>query len=337
MIADLPRSETPREPGAQALDVIINPAAGSGRAGRLWPGFARTLEARGYVVRAHQTAAPGDATRLATSLAEHGASTIVCVGGDGTVNEVVNGLIVDDRAVNPDLKLAIIACGTGKDLVRSLGTRDLNTTIQALAGGVMTLIDVGRVHYIEPRTGHLEARYFVNVADAGLGATVAARINASSKRLGGLITYLRAAVSTIAGHTAWEASIDIDGELAYEGRVGMVVFANGRYFAGGMRVAPDASLCDGMIDVFILQDVGKRALLTSLLPRVYRGRHVGQPGVTHATAGTVSLRSTSGMLVELDGEQVGRAPLSVTMVPRVLRVVGTAALEAMSGCADARP
>lgn len=332
-----PRTESENAAVSATLEIIINPAAGNGSAGRNWPGYARALTEQGYAFHVHETTGPGDATTFARTLAEQGATTIVCVGGDGTVNEVVNGLIVDDRQFDPNVRLAIISSGTGRDLVRSLGTRDLESSLQALSIGDTTWIDVGRVQYLDAHTGHLNTRYFVNVADAGIGAAVAERINVTSKRLGGLVTYLRAAVRTIIGYKPWQVECDVDGEQVYEGAAGMVVFANGRYFAGGMLVAPNASLCDGLIDVFILQGVGKRTLLTSLLPRVYRGRHVGQPGVTHLTARSATVRSLSSMLVEVDGEQIGQAPLSVTTIPRVLRVVClSSSLDGMDGCADVR-
>lgn len=331
------RAEVARSDPSAMLEVILNPEAGSGSAGRNWPEYARALSEHGYDFCLHRTTGPGDATSFARALAERGAATIVCVGGDGTVNEVVNGLIVDDLPVSPELRLAIISSGTGKDLVRSLGTRDLGASLQALSLGDTRTIDVGRVQFLNGKTGHLETRYFVNVADAGIGAAVAARISTTSKRFGGLVTYLRAAIRTILGYQPWEIAVDVDGEQVYQGSAGMVVFANGRYFAGGMLVAPDASLCDGMVDVFILEGVGKRVLLTSLLPRVYRGKHVGRPGVMHFTAGSVSVRARGGMLLEVDGEQVGQAPITVTTMPRVLRVVcASAFLDGMDGCADVR-
>jgi diacylglycerol kinase (ATP) len=196
------------------------------------------------------------------------------------------------------------------------------------------LIDVGRISFLDARTGYLETRFFANVADTGIGAAVAERINASSKRFGGLVTYASGAVQAIVAFSPWDAAVEVDGKTVHAGDAGMVVFANGRYFAGGMLVAPEASLCDGQLDIFVLEGVRRRALLTSLLPRVYRGRHVGQPGVVHLRGARATVRSAAGMLVEMDGEQVGRTPITVESVPRVLRVVGDAsALERAGGCA----
>jgi YegS/Rv2252/BmrU family lipid kinase len=317
------------------LHVIINPAAGSGRAGRRWPEFETEMFRHGYEVKPNFTTGPGDAIRLARELAAGGARTIVCVGGDGTVNEVVNGLIADGRPVSLETRLAIIPCGTGKDLCRTIGTRDVTTMLRALADGTTAMIDLGRVSYRDARNGEPVERYFANVADAGIGAETAARINASSKALGGFVSYLSGAIRSIVAFKPWRITVEVDGEPIYSGPAGMVVFANGRYFAGGMKVAPDASLCDGKLDIFVLEGVGKRTLLTSLLPRVYRGRHIGRPGVVHLTGSEAHVTCEAGMLLELDGEQVGMTPLSVEVLPAVLPIVGTQeALAAVGGCTE---
>lgn len=324
------------EPDSTALlHVIINPAAGSGRAGRRWPEFEAAMSRHGYDIQPHVTSGPGDATRIARELARDGARTIVCVGGDGTANEVVNGLIEGDRAISPETRLALVPCGTGKDLGRTLGTRDVESMLRALADGTTASIDVGRVTYHDGLTGETASRCFANVADAGIGAQTAERINRSSKALGGFVSYLTGAVRSIAAYKPWDVTVEVDGRKVYAGPAGMVVFANGRYFAGGMKVAPDASLCDGLLDIFVLEGVGKPTLLTSLLPRVYRGKHVGQPGVVYLAGDTATVTCASTMLLELDGEQLGTTPLTVDVLPGVLRVVGTAdALAEAGGCTE---
>lgn len=317
------------------LHVIINPAAGGGRAGRRWPQFEAEMTRHGYDIKPSFTSGPGDATRLARQFAYEGARTIVCVGGDGTANEIVNGLIDGGQPINPETRLALIPCGTGKDLGRTLGTGDVESMLRALADGTTAMIDVGRVTCRDARTGEPVTRYFANVADAGIGAETAARINRSSKALGGFISYLSGAVRSIVAFKPWDVTVEVDGAPMYAGSAGMVVFANGRYFAGGMKVAPDASLCDGMLDIFVLKGVGKRVLLTSLLPRVYRGKHVGQPGIIHLTGSQAMVACAAGMLLELDGEQVGETPVMVDVLPRVLRVVGTPeALAEAGGCTE---
>jgi YegS/Rv2252/BmrU family lipid kinase len=315
----------------ETLHLVVNPAAGNGRAGSRWRDFAALLQQHGFRIEAHLTTGPGHATEIADRLATENVGAIVCVGGDGTVNEVVNGLIRNDQPVSAVTRLAVIPCGTGKDLGRTLGTRDAERTARALVGGTTALIDVGSVRFVEGHTGQLESRYFVNVADAGIGAATAQRINSTSKRFGGLVSYLSGAVQTIAAFEPWDVEVEVDGQAIYRGAAGMVVLANGRYFGGGMLIAPNASLCDGKLDIFVLEGVSRRVLLTSLLPRVYRGTHVGRAGVRHLLGSSITVRSEAGMLLEIDGEQVGRAPVSAAVVPRVLRVVALADAPAVAG------
>jgi diacylglycerol kinase family enzyme len=216
--------------------------------------------------------------------------------------------------------LAIVPCGTGKDLARTLGTRTVEALVAAMDCGETARIDVGRIEYVSATTGEPEGRYFANVADMGLGAETAERINRSSKALGGLITYMRGAVQTIASFQARPVRVTVDDREIYDGNAHMVIFANGRFFAGGMRIAPLASIQDGEFDIFVLEDVGKPALLGSLLPRVYFGRHVEARGVIHLRGRSACVESDA-MLVEMDGEQPGRSPATIRMAHRRLSVL----------------
>ena len=318
------------------LHAIVNPVAGGGRAGRRWPSIATQLARHGFLAEARFTRGPGDATTLARELTATGATTILCVGGDGTANEIVNGLIGENGSASPNTRLALMPCGTGRDFARTLGVHRIDTALQALDLGVSAWIDLGRVRYVNGASSEPLTRYFLNVADSGLGAETAARINASSKALGGFVSYLSSAVRTIATFTFRDATVEVDGELMFAGKAGMVVFANGRHFAGGMVVAPHASLCDGQLDVFVLEDVGKRTLLTSLLPRVYRGTHVGRRGVLHRLGSSATVRSSDLMLVEMDGEQVGRAPVTIDVLRGALQVIGSEEALLRAGVARTR-
>ncbi len=317
------------------LHVVVNPMAGNGRAGRRWPEYAKHLRAAGYDFKAYLTTGAGEATDIARRLARHDVPILVCVGGDGTMNEVVNGLIDADRPVSEHTRLLVIPCGTGHDLSRSLGVRSVEDAIRALRDDCVATIDVGRISYLDTQTGQLTSRYFANVADAGLGGATALRINRTSKRFGGLVSYMSSAVRSVASFEPVTVDVTADGETVFDGRANMVVFANGAHFAGGMRVAPMASLCDGRLEVFVLEDVGRRALITDIMPRVYRGSHVGRPGVRHLSATRATVRCDEGMLIEMDGEQIGQTPIEVVVVPRALRVFGLPeTLQLFGGCTD---
>ncbi len=278
---------------------------------------------RGYNFEVRFTEKRGDAIRFAREYAERRVETIVAVGGDGTVNETINGLLEHGAAISPETRLAIASVGTGKDLVRTLGARSLEQMLDALDQGNNFAIDLGHVRYVDEQTGECAGRYFANVADMGLGADVARRIEMSSsgKALGGMVSYLVQAVKTIRVFRPKEIRLTVDGVTVYEGLAQMVVFCNGRYFAGGMHIAPMSSLQDGLLEVFVLEDVGRRELLASLLPRVYLGRHVGRSGVHHFRAATATVETPDPFMLELDGELPGTSPITVDVVPRVLNVV----------------
>lgn len=300
------------------LTVIINPVSGNGRAGRRWPEIARRMRARGISLVEHRTTGPGDAERLARTALIGGAREIVVVGGDGTANEVVNGFFDDGQPVAPDAVLSVVPCGTGRDFARSLGIRSIEEAVDLIGTGPVAAIDVGHVTY--HNDGKPTSRYFVNCADVGLGAETAALINRSSKALGGLLAYLLGAVRTIVTFRGQVARVRVDGQDIHHDRMGMVVLANGRYHAGGMFMAPDASMTDGEFDILVLRDVPKPVLLGSLLPRVYRGKHIGHPAVFHCRGRQVDVIADGVLPFEADGEQPGTTDLRAVVLPAALSV-----------------
>lgn len=297
---------------------IVNPTAGHGRTKALWPEVERALRAHGLDFEAELTTAPGDATALAASAVRAGIDLVVAVGGDGTVNEVVNGLLADGVAAPPTLGL--VSSGSGCDLIRTLGIPKGVAAVDVLARGRPRPVDVGRVSY-QARDGTPTTRYFVNAADLGLGAEVAERVNRSGKRFGGFLTFLGNAVVTLVGARFKTIAYSSDGGEASITRAGIVFIANGQYAGGGMHFAPGARVDDGLFDVIVLQEVGRAALLADLLPRVYRGAHLGHPAVIHYQAREITVSSTDPLLLELDGEQPGRAPATFTLLPRAIRIV----------------
>jgi diacylglycerol kinase (ATP) len=302
------------------LDIIVNPASRGGRTRRRWPELKRQIIAQGFTIQEHQTSGRQDATRITQDLLKAGAREIVVVGGDGTLNEVVNGFFDHGEPIASEATLSIIPCGTGQDFCRSLRIDSDEQAIRQLAVGVAQPIDIGFIRYGLNGAKRGQTRCFINVADVGLGAETAARINRSGKAFGGFLSYLLEVVRTIAVYRGRQADIVVDGEVVHSGPVGMVVLANGRYLAGGMLIAPTASFTDGLLDVLVLRDVPKRTLLGSLLPRVYRGRHIGHPAVLHARGREVQIRCDHPIPFEVDGEQPGTTDLEAVVLPRALRV-----------------
>ncbi|CAN5669947.1 diacylglycerol kinase family lipid kinase [soil metagenome] len=310
-------------PRERMLHIVVNPASGNGAAGKSWHEFASELSLRGYSFEVRFTEQRGDAIRFAREYAARAVDTVVAMGGDGTVNEVINGLMNEQGPVTPGTRLAIASSGTGKDFVRSLGTRSIRQMLDALDTGYAEPIDLGLLTFIDGESGEQASRYFINVADMGLGADVARRIESSpsGKAFGGMVSYLVQAVKTIRVFKGKEINLSLDGEPVFEGSAQMVVFCNGAYFAGGMRIAPLSSLRDGLLDVVVLEEVSRRVLLSSLLPRVYLGRHLGRKGVHHFQAAEAVVDTPEPLSVELDGELPGVSPVTARVVPGTLNVV----------------
>ncbi|MGN6699732.1 MAG: diacylglycerol/lipid kinase family protein [Thermomicrobiales bacterium] len=299
--------------------VIVNPAAGAGQAERRWPALADRLHAAGLAFTAAVTCRPGDATWLARDAAAGGATTIAVVGGDGTVNEVVNGLLAAgaDSVTRP--ALAILPAGTGADFARSRGIRSLDGAIAALLHGQAQTIDLGHVTFRDEAGGE-QTRLFANVADCGLGPIVSQQIAGAPKGLGPA-AYFYGALRAIAGYRPVEVRVGVDDHIAYTGPSQLVAVANSAYFGGGMHIAPKASSADGQFDIVILGDVSRAALTTDLLPRVYRGAHLRHPAIHFARGAAVTIETSAPLPLETDGEIAGTTPARFTLLPGALHVL----------------
>ncbi len=258
---------------------------------------------------------PGHARDLARRAAEEGAGLIVVVGGDGTVNEVANGLLALEGG-RPEL--AVIPRGTGTDFVRHfrIPTKLEGAVGVALSGRVRT-IDAGRVAFRSWSGEEVEA-YFVNSASAGMSGAVAQRANSSSKALGGKASFLYATLAVFARWHASEMEVEVDDERR-SGLLYDAIVANCRYLGGGMAMTPDAEPDDGLFDVLVIGDITRRDLALTL-PKVYRGTHLPHPKAEALRGRRVAVRAATPLPVELDGEQPGTTPATFEVVPAALRL-----------------
>ena len=235
------------------------------------------------------------------------------VGGDGSVNEVANG-IHDVAAV----ELAVIARGTGWDFVRTYGIpHALDGAIDVALTGSTRTIDLGRVFY-RAWDGTDATAYFANVASAGMSGAIAKRANETTKSLGGKVSYLWATLAVFAQWQNSEVRVSVDAE-SRTGRMHDVVVANGRTFGGGMIICPDAEPDDGFFDVLTIGDLTKRDLLVTL-PKTYRGKHLPHPKAELLRGINVTVEADVPLPIELDGEQPGTTPARFEIVPQTLRV-----------------
>jgi diacylglycerol kinase (ATP) len=240
---------------------------------------------------------------------------VVAVGGDGTLNETVNGLI---RA-GGETELATIPLGTGMDFGRTYGIpSSFDDAVRIAVEGVPRTIDVGRVSY-RRWNGDEAERLLANVGSVGMSAAVAQRANGMSKVLGGKATFFYALTRVFLQWKNTSVSVRLEDGTHREGRMHDVIVANGRYHGGAMLLAPNAMPDDGLFDVVLIGDVTKRDFVTTA-PRIYKGTYLLHPKVELLRSRSVSVEAPDRLPIELDGEQVGTTPARFEIVPGALRV-----------------
>jgi YegS/Rv2252/BmrU family lipid kinase len=290
---------------------LVNPASANGRTATRWPRLRSRARELGLDGEALLSERPGHLTELARAAAGEG-RLIVVVGGDGTLNEVVNGL------AGTGAEVAVLPNGTGQDFGRTHGIPSgFDEAVAVAVGGVGRPVDLGRAVFPD-RAGESTSRVFANVGSVGMSGAVARRANAMSKRLGGrTVFYYALAREFLAWHNC-EVTVGHDaGER--RGRMHDVIVANGRWHGGGMKLAPDACADDGLFDVVLIGDVTKLDFLTTS-PRLYSGGHVGHPRIDVLRSAAVAVDAAAPLPVELDGEVAGTTPVRFEVLPGGLRL-----------------
>ncbi|MFH1031850.1 MAG: diacylglycerol kinase family protein [Chloroflexota bacterium] len=295
--------------------VIVNPMAGAGRTARQWPRIMTKLRSIGLGFESDLTEAPGHAIELARSAAKKGYEFVVSVGGDGTLNEIVNGL--HESGGLRDITLGIINTGTGADYIRTIGIpRHYEQACQCLVKPGKLVVDLGVVEYM--KNGGMVKRLFVNFAGIGFDAEIVKATNLKFKALGSISSYLLGVLTTFLSYRNREVSLKLDGR-ARNGKVCTVVMSHGKYGGGGMFVAPNADPTDGLLDVMIIDEISKLDLLRSL-PQIYKGTHLTHPRVTTKRAREVEIRPAQKMSIQADGELLGETPAHFSILPGMLTI-----------------
>lgn len=302
--------------------VIVNPQSRRGRTGLAW----RSLEARVRSVlgRIEVVATTGRrvATVLAREAAERGVETIIAAGGDGTVSEVAAGVLDSGRA--DDVALGLLPLGSGGDLARALGIgRSLDFALKVLAARRIRRIDVGRVRCVD-LSGQYWQGWFVNEASVGLSADVAQQVERMTQRFGGTAAFALGAARTIVEHCAAQTCVRVDDKRVHDGGTTLVAISNGPCFGGGMQVAPNAELDDGLLDVVMAPAFSRGKLLADLFPRIYRGAHLSDPRIDVHRGQRVEIEplgDAEPAAVEADGELLGTLPARFEIVADALRLI----------------
>jgi diacylglycerol kinase (ATP) len=265
------------------------------------------------------TEAPGHATEMTRTALHEGYKNIVVLGGDGTINETVNGFFENGTLINPEATLGILTGGSGNDTVRTLGiSRDVTQAIRQLAQGNVMVCDAGRIHCRGIDGGEVD-RMFFNVADIGLGALVVKKVNQSSKPFGGRIAFLAATTSTFITYKKPTLRFSFDGSPMKQEKTITLVVANGRWFGGGLSPTPTAKIDDGLFSIAIFGDISIPTYLRKI-GYLMRGKEIDHPCVTYATAKKVVVESDDDVFIEADGEVIGKPPASFEILPKVMRV-----------------
>lgn len=297
----------------ERVALIVNPRAGKGRVGRELPRLLDTIAASGARAEVLTTHHAGHATALARTAAEDGVGTVVAVGGDGTVNEVVNGMIDGDRAVG-DAALGVVAAGSGADFARTFSLpAHTDADLRGIVGAT-TPLDVGRIDCAGP-DGPV-TRYFVNVAEAGMAAATVDIAERLPRGLG-KTRYFVAFWPTLARYRPCDVTVTADGDT-FTGRSHNALIANARYFGGGMHISPRSRTDDGVADLQV--NVGPKRQAFLLVPKFYKGTHLPDDRIVEMHGRTGSIDAERPIPVEADGELVGATPLTFRIVPGALRL-----------------
>lgn len=297
--------------------LVVNPGSANGQTGRRWPEMAAKISARLGEFRHAFTERAMHANALARRAIEDGYDCIVAVGGDGTINEVVNGFFQDGRPIRPGVSLGVVPRGTGGDFRKTFDWDvELESALARIARGTTCALDVGRVTFVD-HEGHPRDRYFVNVCSFGVSGLVDREVNRSSKALGGKLTFMLGSVKALLKYQDRPVQVSFDGGAFERISVTTLSVANGRFFGGGMKVAPDADPCDGKFDVVIWSGYGLSDFALKS-KAIYDGSHVKMQGTRVLRATRIEARSEQEVLLDVDGEQPGRLPCEITMLPGAL-------------------
>ena len=304
--------------------VIVNPESNQGRTRKRWKEIREALRTFIQEFRFEFTEKPSHATEITRHSIKEGTELVIGVGGDGTMNKIANGFFEGRVIINPDATLGILPAGTGSDLMKSLHIpRGLKNALRTIAEGPSFRMDVGKVAF-HNHAGETEERYFLNVADFGLGGEVVRRVN--SRRLQRKASsYVRCLIETMLRYRSKRVRIRVDGETLPEGEYLIGAIANGRIFGKGMKVAPEARLDDGLLDAVLVKSM-KFLEFCRHGWKLANGSHLSHPKIKFVRGRRIEAEpeTEEPVLLELDGEQLGGLPATFEILPAHLSIKGYA-------------
>lgn len=298
---------------------IINPNSAGGNTAKLWPQIKSSIEKSVGEFSPLFTSKPNHAPELCRNALKEGARLVISVGGDGTINEVVNGFFENKKPINPDAELAIISMGSGSDFIKTLGIpKTFDEACKVIASQTTRTIDAAILGFIDHSNKEV-VRYFINIASFGIGGEVDERVNRSKKRFGGFWAFFTASIISLLTYKNKRVEIELDGKYLGEKKILLCAVANGRFFGSGMMVAPNAELDDGLFDVVIIGESPRVKVFMSM-SKIYSGKHLSNPEVEVFRAKKVVARSTERVLLDVDGEQPGKLDAWFEIIPSAIKV-----------------
>ena len=302
------------------IGVVVNPAAGGGRLAAIWPDIARAFEHRLKTLTVSFTSRAGNGAALAEQFVRDGAELVIAAGGDGTASQVADGIL---RA-GGGTQLGIVPVGTGRDFMRNFGMgRDEMAAMEAICSGRTRQIDAGRVSYLDD-SGMPAIRHFINVASLGVSGPTVRAVNAAKqgRQVSAKLVFYFHTLRELFRYREQDVRVVFDDGEVREFRTALVAVANGRFFGGGMMIAPDAALDDGLFDVLLYRPEGKLRMLLDF-NLIYKGAHTKLPRVTIKRARSLEVLPAGGKpentaILDIDGESPGRIGAKFEVLPRAL-------------------
>lgn len=299
---------------------IVNPSSGNGSTGREWHRIEAVARERLGAFETCFTTGPGDATSLTRRKLLDGCDRVICVGGDGTLNEVVNGFMDESGPIRPEALLGFVPSGTGCDFCRSINLNiGLENCLDMIRTGRFRIIDLGRVKY-QDHQGRSCIRYFHNITSFGLGGEVVDRVNRTSKACGPFLSFIWATIVGIFLYSKKHVRFHVDEGPPQDATILNIAVANGQYHGGGMQVAPDARVDDGLFHIAVIGNLRLPEIFWHL-PKLYNGNIKKVKKVTTLTGRKVFAISEQTVLLDMDGEQPGRLPVEIEIVPAAIRMI----------------
>jgi YegS/Rv2252/BmrU family lipid kinase len=303
--------------------VIVNPESNKGKTRKRWNQIREALKSFLKEFKCEFTEKPLQAIEISRVALKEGTELVIGVGGDGTMNEIANGFYENRKIINPEAALGIVPSGTGCDFTKSLNIPlGLKNALEVITQAPSSLIDIGRVRFMG-NSGEAQERFFLNVSDFGIGGDVVRKVNENRMKRRAS-SYLKCLISTFLSYKNKRLKIKIDDEELPVDEYLIGTISNGRIFGKGMKIAPEAKLDDGLFDVVLVKGMKVLDFFRNGW-RLYTGTHLSHPKISLIRGTKVEAMADDkdiDVLIEVDGEQLGKLPATFEIIPGSILVKG---------------